>query len=303
MTRVAVVGVGRMGRPMAGHIVRGGHDVAVFDADPALAAEVAAAVGARALTAPEDFADRELVITMLPTSAIVAEALIGGGIAASLPAGALVVDMSSSNPAETLETARRLAERGVALVDAPVSGGVGGAVDGTLAIMLGGDDATVAPALPVLETMSRVIFRTGPVGSGHAMKALNNVVAGAATLAGFEALAAGRHYGLDERTMIDIWNHSTARSFVTENVMAHHVATHTFDSGFPLPLYAKDVGVADALVRAAGIDAPVVAEVARGFAAALAELGDVDHTRLWDLRAPEAAPADDAPADSEGDAR
>lgn len=276
-----------MGRPMSRHIAAAGFDLAVFDADADAARAVADELGAGLLTAAEDFGAVDVVVTMLPTSAIVSAVLFDGGIVEALPQGARIVDMSSSNPSETVESARRASASGVTLVDAPVSGGVGGAEAGTLTIMLGGDDAAVAPVIPVLESMSQAVFRTGPVGSAHAMKALNNVVAGATTIASFEALAAGRAYGLDAATMIEIWNRSTARSFVSEVVMLNHVVTGTFDTGFALPLYAKDVGVARDLVSAAGVDAPVVRAVAEAFADALSSLGDVDHTRIFDLRTSE----------------
>lgn len=287
MTRVAVIGVGRMGRPMARHIAAGGFELGVFDADSAVAAQLAADLGAAHLTGPADFATTDVVITMLPTSAIVAAVLVDGGIAAALPAGARIVDMSSSNPNETIRTAGLVGEAGAILIDAPVSGGVAGAEAGTLTIMLGGDDDAVGPVLPVLDTLSQAVFRTGPVGSAHAMKALNNVVAGATTLACFEALAAGRAYGLDAATMVEVWNRSTARSFVTEKVMAENVVPGTFDSGFALPLYAKDVGVAAALAAAAKVEAPIVQTVAAAFADARDRLGDVDHTRIFDLRSEE----------------
>lgn len=287
MTRVAVIGVGRMGRPMARHIAAAGFDLSVFDADVEEAAEVATSLGAVHLTDVSDFSDIDVAVTMLPSSAIVTSVLFDGGVIDALPSGARVIDMSSSNPADTVTSAHRAQEAGVILVDAPVSGGVGGAEAGSLTIMLGGADEAVSPVLPVLEAMSAAVFRTGPVGSAHAMKALNNVVAGATTLAAFEALAAGRAYGLDPETMVGIWNRSTARSFVSEVVMTNHVITGTFDTGFALPLYAKDVGVARDLVHAAGVDAPIVDATAEAFTQALDHLGNVDHTRIFSLRDPE----------------
>lgn len=284
MTAVAVIGVGRMGGHMARHLAAAGFDTGVYDISPDLVARVASEIGARALRSPSDFGDAEIVITMLPTGKVVSSVLFETGIAESLPAGALVIDMSSSNPADTLRNASLAAELGLGFLDAPVSGGVGGAEAGTLTIMLGGDDADARRATPVLESMSSRIYRTGPVGSGHAMKALNNVVAGATTLACFEALAAGAEYGLSTETMVDIWNHSTARSFVTEVVMQNHVVTNTFDTDFALPLYAKDVGVADEMARAANVEVPVIRLVAEEFAKALNALGDVDHTKIFALR-------------------
>lgn len=285
MSRVAIVGLGRMGAPMARNAKRGGLDVAVFDANAELTASIADEIGARALSTPADFADIDVVVTMLPTSTIVRSVLfdLGGGLVGSLPNGAVVMDMSSSDPSDTIETAKRAAEAGVQVVDAPVSGGIQGAKDGTLTIMLGGTDEQAAIVTPVLEPMSARVVRTGPVGSGHAMKALNNVVAGATTIAAFEALAAGRAFGLAPETMVDIWNTSTAQSFVTKNVLEPEVIAGRFASGYSLPLYAKDVAVAASIFAETGVDAPICDGVAEQFRTAHNQLGDVDHTRIADV--------------------
>ena len=184
---------------------------------------------------------------MLPTSRIVAAALLDWdtGIPAHLAPRAVVIDMSSSDPSETIELGIRLAEWGVSLVDAPVSGGMQRAKAGSLAIMLGGnDESTIERATPIIESMSTSIFRTGKLGSGHAMKALNNLVAAAATAATYEALVTGERFGLDPQTMVDILNSSTGQTWVTTNVVGPQVVTRSFQSGFALGLYAKDVAIA-----------------------------------------------------------
>ncbi|MGO2112505.1 MAG: NAD(P)-dependent oxidoreductase [Pseudoclavibacter sp.] len=292
MTAVAIVGLGRMGAPMARNAKAGGLDLALFDADAALTRRLADELGARALAGPADFAEAgiDVVVTMLPTSAIVASVLFGDsgdagktGIVGALKAGAIVVDMSSSDPSDSIATATRAGEHDVQFVDAPVSGGVAGAERGTLTIMLGGGDEQAATVTPVLETMSARIVRTGPVGSGHAMKALNNVVAGATTIACFEALQAGGRFGLEPATMVDIWNTSTAQSFVTAHVIGPEVVEGRFASGYSLPLYAKDVGVAESIFAETGVDAPVCATTASRFRAAHDALGDVDHSRIAEV--------------------
>ena len=198
----------------------------------------------------------DIVITMLPTGAIVRDALLGaGGIARSLARGAVVVDMSSSDPNGTRELGRGLAELGVALVDAPVSGGVPRAEAGTLAIMIGGEDeAAIARVRPVLETMGAKLFRTGPLGSGHAMKALNNYVAAAAFAATSEALLVGKRFGLEPAVMVEVMNASSGRSFNTDIVFPDHVVGGKFAAGFALGLMAKDVGIAAGLAREIGVD-------------------------------------------------
>lgn len=285
MKRVGFVGLGHMGFPMARSVADGGFDLAVFDADTETATHVADALSARRLTSAADFSDLDIVVTMLPTSAIVSNVLFDwdGGIVAAMKSSAIIVDMSSSDPVETVDSARRAAQAGIHLVDAPVSGGVAKAEASTLTIMLGGDDELAERVTPVLETMSSAIARTGPIGSAHAMKALNNVVAGATTIACFEALAAGGRFGLDPKTMVGIWNQSTAKSFVTSVVMEQNVITGTFDSGFALPLFAKDVSVAESIFASTGVEATVCESVAKAFRNALSELGNVDHTRVAEL--------------------
>lgn len=279
--KVGFIGLGNMGAPMVRNLAKAGYAVVVYDAEPAVRARLAEETGGTAARTPADFAGVEAVVTMLPTSKIVASALLDweGGLPAHLGPDTVVIDMSSSDPTETVELGARLAAQGVALVDAPVSGGVLKAEAGTLAIMLGGDDpAAIERAVPVVEAMSSAVFRTGRLGSGHAMKALNNYVAAAATTAACEALIAGERFGLDQQTMVDIFNASTGQSWVTTNVLGQHVVSRTFGSGFALGLYAKDVGIARHLTEAMGQPAPVCRAVSATLEDALAELGNVDHT-------------------------
>jgi len=279
--KVGFIGLGNMGAPMVRNLAKAGYDVVVYDAEPAVRTRIAGETGGTAAETPADFAGVGAVVTMLPTSRIVASALLDweGGLPAHLGPDAVVIDMSSSDPTETVELGARLAAAGVALVDAPVSGGVLKAEAGTLAIMLGGDDqAAVERAVPVIEAMSSAIFRTGKLGTGHAMKALNNFVAAAATTAACEALIAGERFGLDQQTMVDIFNASTGQSWVTTNVLGQHVVSRTFGSGFALGLYAKDVGIAKHLAEAMDEPAPVCRAVSATLDEAYAELGNVDHT-------------------------
>lgn len=279
--RVGFIGLGNMGSPMAKNVSQAGFDLTVRDVDASLTHRIADACGAVAATAATDFDDVDVVVTMLPTSTIVSEALFGwdDGIVPHLAAEAVVVDMSSSDPTQTKDLGDRLKAHGVDLVDAPVSGGIARAITGELSIMLGGDDEfAIDKALPVVETMSREVFRTGGSGSGHAMKALNNFVAAAATTAACEALVVGQRFGLDQRTILDVLNSSTGRSWVTENVLGHHVIDREFNSGFSLALYSKDVGIARTLAAAVDDPAPVCTAVANAMEHALTTMGNVDHT-------------------------
>ncbi|MBB4929579.1 3-hydroxyisobutyrate dehydrogenase [Lipingzhangella halophila] len=285
MSQVGFIGLGTMGAPMLRNLAGSGAGTIVFDLDAACVRDLAAETGAAPARAASDFAGAEAVVTMLPTSDAVAEALFDwdGGIARHLPAGSVVIDMSSSDPTQTVRLGERLREHGVDLVDAPVSGAVAKATDATLSIMMGADsEAAAERATPIVRTMSAVVFRTGKLGTGHAMKALNNFVAGASTTAACEALIAGERFGLAPETMVQILNASTGQSFVTSNVLGEHVVNGRFASGFGLALYAKDVRIARSLTQAIAHPAPVCEAVSGALDDALDELGNVDHTRAFE---------------------
>jgi 3-hydroxyisobutyrate dehydrogenase len=256
---VGFIGLGNMGWPMARNVARAGFPLTVRDADRDRQQRFADAHGCRAGDEPSAFLTADVVVTMLPTGRIVREVMRewAGGLGHALARGAIVVDMSSSDPVGTRELAAALARNSVTVIDAPVSGGVPKAQAGTLAIMVGGDDdRAIERVRPLLQAMGQKLFRTGPVGSGHAMKALNNYVAAAGYTAGAEALIVGRKFGLDPATMVDILNASTGRNFSTEYTLKEHVLPGKFATGFALGLLAKDVAIAADLAEAIGIDAP-----------------------------------------------
>jgi 3-hydroxyisobutyrate dehydrogenase len=170
-----------------------------------------------------------------------------------------------------------------------VSGGVPRATDGTLAIMIGGDGAAVAAVKPVLAAMGRNLFEVGRLGCGHAMKALNNFLAGTSYAAAVEAIVVGRQFGLDPAVMTDVINASTGRSFASENLIKQHVLSGTFATGFALALLAKDVRIAADLAREIGVDAPLGRLVSDLWGEARDAVGgEQDHTRAfahWERRA------------------
>jgi 3-hydroxyisobutyrate dehydrogenase len=273
---VGFVGLGAMGWPMAANLHAAGFSLVVRDADAAREAGFAAAhPGALAAGSPGAFTPAGLVVTMLPNGAIVQDALLGWGIAAALEPGALVVEMSSSDPSDTVRLAAELERGGVRVVDAPVSGGVPRALTGELSLMVGGVDEDVARAQPVLQVLGDPArqFRTGGLGTGHAMKALNNVIGAATYCVTAEALVIGQRFGLDPQTMIAIINASTGRSFVSESVFAAEVLTGRYGSGFALGLMAKDVHIARSVSAEAETDAPVLALADDRWAKALGQLG------------------------------
>jgi 3-hydroxyisobutyrate dehydrogenase len=276
-----------MGRPMVGHLARAGHSITVMDVDAAAARRVAADATVRIAVGPEDFRHTDFVVTMLPTGAIVRDVLVGaGGVAPELPRGALIVDMSSSEPEGTRELGAILTGLGISLVDAPVSGGVPRATDASLTIMIGGDGPTIARARPVLELMGKRLFEVGALGAGHAMKALNNYVSAAAFEATSEALLIGKRFGIDPTLLIDILNVSTGRTFHSELSMKDHVIAGRHAAGFLLALAAKDVRIAAGLAATLKIPAPMLALSAAQMSAASEALGpkaDVTEAiKVWD---------------------
>ena len=294
---IGFIGIGNMGRPMAANLVKGGYRVVAYDADATRAAQFAKDAGAKSATTLADLGKGvDAIVTMLPTGKEVRACLLeteGGALAANLPKGALVIDMSSADPVGTRATHADLARRGLAFVDAPVSGGVPRATDGSLAIMIGGETEAVAAAKPVLSRMGTRLFEVGGPGNGHAMKALNNFVAGTGFIAVAEAVLVGKRFGLDPNVMIDVMNVSTGKNFNTENVVKQHVISGAFASGFALGLLAKDVKIAADLASAIDVDSPLT----RLSSALLGEArdrvgGEKDHTlayTYWEKRDKKAA--------------
>lgn len=287
---VGFIGLGRMGWPMAHNLATAGFAMVVYDADAEVARRFAAEHDVEAATCAEDFGSSGIVVTMLPNGQVVQESILrwSGGVASFLPDGAVIVDMSSSSPTDTLELADRLAARGVHVVDAPVSGGVARAVSGELSLMVGGEPADIESVIPVLDVLGDPArrFTSGRLGAGHAMKAMNNYVAAATYLATAEALIIGQQYGLSSSAGIEVINTSTGRSFVSEVVFGE-VISGRYSTSFLLGLLAKDVSIARALAAAAGVDAPMSELVDQRWSQAVAALGgDRDHSEAhkawWD---------------------
>ena len=276
--RIGFVGLGQMGTPMVRNLARAGFKVAVADANAQAVARIGAEVKCEvpASLAALGAACR-VAITMLPEGNAVREVVL----AMNLPRAAIVIDMSSSSPMGTRELGRALAERGVALVDAPVSGGVKKAIDGSLAIMAGGDAATIECVRPILAALGKQIFLTGPLGSGHAMKALNNYVSAAGLAAAAEAVLAGSRFGLDPATIVAILNASTGKNNSTENKFPQFVLPRTFNSGFSLGLMVKDLRTALEVAHATGTPAPLGEACVEAWARAEQLFGgQADHTEV-----------------------
>jgi 3-hydroxyisobutyrate dehydrogenase len=275
--RVGFIGIGNMGWPMASHIAEAGHELTVYDVDSAKAKRFADEFKCKSSANLTDIAANEVSVTMLPTGRIVCQALTedqDGAFANALKPGALVIDMSSSEPVGTRQLGAEISKRGATLIDAPVSGAVPRAKAGTLAIMIGGDDkVAIERAKPLLQCMGKQLFETGSLGTGHAMKALNNYIAAAGYTAAVEALMIGERFGLNPETMVDILNVSTGRNFSTEVMMKEQVIQQKFATGFALGLMAKDVKIAADLGEAVKLDAPVSRLIRDRWALARERLG------------------------------
>jgi 3-hydroxyisobutyrate dehydrogenase len=265
---------------MAARLVEAGFAVAVHDAVPGRAADFAERHRATACaTAAACAQGAGAVITMLPSSREVEEVI--GQIRPSLAPGTVVVEMSSGEPLRTRAMAEDLAPLGIALVDAPVSGGVARAETGTLAIMTGGDTVALDRVEPLLRAMGGSITRCGDVGAGQAMKALNNLVSAAGFLVSVEALLIGSRFGLDPSVMVDVLNASTGMNNSTQRKLKQFVLSRRFNSGFGLDLMVKDLSIALQLGRDTATPAPLSAQCRELWAAAAQLLGPgQDHTAV-----------------------
>jgi 3-hydroxyisobutyrate dehydrogenase-like beta-hydroxyacid dehydrogenase len=275
--RIGFIGLGVMGSAMAGHLAKGGHALALYDLAPEAARRVARRhKGARAVASPRAVAETsEVVFTMLPEGTAVRECVFGtDGLAAGFARGAILVDTSSAEPWLTRETAERLAGQGVAMIDAPVSGAAEGARAATLVFMCGGEPAALKRVRPLLDLMGGHVFHLGPVGSGHAMKTVNNLATALTVLGTTEAMLIGKAYGLSPAAMLDVINVSTGRSFVTDVKFGPQVIERRFDDAFRLALMLKDVGIANRLADEQGLAVPVAALGEQLWRAANAALGE-----------------------------
>jgi 3-hydroxyisobutyrate dehydrogenase len=282
---VGFVGIGKMGLPMATRIATNGYPVHAYDAAQAALKAVCAVGGVQAAKSLADIGRGcEVVILMLPDSNVVKKVLYGDkdALAAHLKPGSIVIDMSSSSPSVTRELGPRLKAAGVDLIDAPVSGGVKRAVDGSLAIMAGGEAAVIARVKPLFLTMGKSVIETVMLGSGHAMKALNNYVSAAGLLAACEALKVGEDFGIAPDKIVAVLNASTGKNNSTENKLMQFIVSGAFNSGFALALMKKDINIATDLAQSLGSKTLLGEVLLRSWADAEAKLGNgADHTEIF----------------------
>lgn len=291
MKNIGVIGLGNMGRGMAISLKRGGFNVIGTDASPktrdAMANE---GITIRASVA-DVMAEAEMVILSLPTAAIVSEVVTGaGGIIANAKEGVLIVDTSTSHPDTTRRLAGLLEAVGMRLMDAPVSGGPKGAINGTMAMVIGASDEDLARAMPVLEAMSAKRVHVGGVGAGHVAKIANNLFTASHLIVAAEVTRMAEKAGVPTAALLQGINAGSGRSFVTEHSFPTWVMNGKFDSGFTMKLMRKDVRLSQELIGALSLDLPLAGKVAELWALSEKTIADdEDFNRIVELGTRKAA--------------
>jgi 2-hydroxy-3-oxopropionate reductase len=281
---VGFVGLGVMGAPMARNLLQAGHSLVVHSRSRGPVDELAEA-GAEPASSPREVAERAgVVITMLPDSAAVEDVVVGSdGVLAGASSGDLLIDMSTIHPTVSVAIAEAARERGVAVLDAPVSGGDVGARDGALSIMVGGEPADLERARPLLDVLGKTIVHVGEHGAGQVVKACNQVVVGITIAAVSEALVLGSKAGVDPERILDVLGGGLAANRVME-MRRHNFLEHDFTPGFRIDLHHKDLGIALESGGEYGVPLPVTALVQQGFRALRAKgHGGDDHSGLLAL--------------------
>lgn len=285
--KIGFVGIGKMGNPMAGHLLKKGFDVTVYDIRPEAVTAFVAQRGGKSAASLVDVAHgMDAVITMLPDDKVVRKVMLGDGsencVAAGLAKGAVVIDMSTCNPSATRSLADALKPRGIDMVDAPVMGGVVFAKDATLDIMVGGEASLVERVKPVLQALGRSIVHCGGTGTAHALKALANYVNACALITAIEAMTIGKRFGLDSKLMADALIPMCAgRNHPIEKKVVPHVLTRKYGTGMAMGFIAKDVRIAVETAKSVGAFAPLGERVSELWSAASEKLGfDLDQTQI-----------------------
>ncbi|MFL1454110.1 NAD(P)-dependent oxidoreductase [Marinobacter sp. GN3S48] len=285
---VGFIGLGKMGWPIARNLSSNGVHLTVNDADIDVAKKFADTYSVRYASYESLGEELDVVILMLPNGDIVNSVLFGGeeggasGLAHRLEKGSLVIDMSSSEPNGTWERGQALAELGIAFMDAPVSGGVKKADSAELAIMVGGDELIYEDISPLLAMIGKKLFHVGPLGAGHAIKALNNYVSAAGLVAASDAVQIARHFGIEPAKVVDVLNASSGRNNSTEVKFQQFILSQAFNSGFSLDLMAKDLGIALSMAEGMHRSSPVLETCAELWNQAKHSMPEgCDHTEIF----------------------
>jgi 2-hydroxy-3-oxopropionate reductase len=279
---VGFIGLGIMGKPMAENLIEAGYDLVAYNRTSEKAGELD---GATVAETPREVAEQsDITITMLPDSPQVEEVLAGeDGVLEGIKEGALIVDMSTISPVVTEELSEKAKEKGASMLDAPVSGGDVGAIEGTLSIMVGGSEGDFERARPLFEVMGGTVTHVGPVGTGQVVKAANQIVVALTIEAVSEALVLGSKGGVAPEKILDVLGGGLAGNKVME-VKREKMLEHSFDPGFRVELHHKDLGIALAAGREYGVTLPVTAIVDQMLETLkMRGRGDQDHSALLTL--------------------
>jgi 3-hydroxyisobutyrate dehydrogenase len=287
-TKIAFIGLGLMGVPMAKNLLKAGYQLAGFDLNKDVAAKFLDDKGFQFVSSPEQaIQNANVTILMLPDSSIIDAVLWGSngstGIASQLSENSYLIDMSSSSPISSKENNKKLGQLGVKFIDAPVSGGVKKAIDGSLAIIVGGTKGHYEEVHALLECMGKSIVHVGDAGAAHSVKALNNYVSAAGLIAVSEALNAANKFGLDPHVVNQVLNASTGRNNTTENKVENFMLNDAFNSGFSLALMRKDVQIALGFIEGMNCYANLAKQCVLTATEANEKLGKgADHTAMYD---------------------
>jgi 3-hydroxyisobutyrate dehydrogenase len=279
---IGFIGLGNMGAPMASRLLAAGYPLVVHDARTS-AGESFRARGARWADTPAAVASAaRTIITIVPSSREVRLVFEGpAGLLSTLAAGSLCIEMTTADPSATRELAPKVEARGAHLIDAPVSGGVRGATEGTLAIMVGGDAGLLERARPVLEAMGKHIFHAGPVGTGHAIKLVNNMCSAGILALTIEAVAVAAKAGVDPARAVEIIQASSGRSNASDYKFPKFILNGAFDAGFAIRLMLKDVDGYARLAQEGGVPSMVGRVASEIYRVAVARgMAELDHTAV-----------------------
>ncbi len=279
--KIGFIGLGIMGKPMAGHLIDAGYELAVHNRNRDAVDELVGRGAAEAHSGKEVAEQSDIVITMLPDSPDVEEVALGeGGIIEGAHDGLIFVDMSTIAPSVTTQVGEVLAEKGVQSLDAPVSGGDIGAQNATLSIMVGGDEDTFNAVKPLFDIMGQSAILCGPLGAGQTVKACNQILV-AVTIAGVsEALTMGTKAGVDPIKIVQVLSGGLARCGVLEN-RGERMVNGDFDPGFRIRLHYKDLNIIQKTSNDFGVPLPVTSEVFELFKTAMVkDRGELDHSGL-----------------------
>lgn len=275
--KISFIGLGAMGYPMAGHLSRE-HEVTVWNRTAGVAERHAKEYGTRHALALEECAHADVILTILPTGREVDEVV--EVLIERLGNGTLWIDCTSGDPVTSRSTASRLAARGVRFVDAPVTGGTPGAAKGTLTVMAGGSEQDFREMEAIVKPFAAKVVHVGEIGSGHAIKAINNVMLGTHLWIAGECLVLARKFGIDPATALEVVNAGSGRSFVSESLLPSRVVEGKWPLVFKLALHDKDIRIAASMAHEQHLSTPMLALTSQIFTAALHDNPDADYIEV-----------------------